>query len=233
MIINQKWEGLEGVFASLDSAKARKGFKAGIKKVGDSVKTLSSKTIRDGYNLKKAAVDRTFSVYATDQSVTIASKGRPINLTAFDPRQYGSRGGKRVTTRRVGDTVKRGVRGKSGSFGGVVAPITRSRSTLLPGAFIARVKAGNKGAFNVGVFQRANHAMKTPYNNPYVRKTGRPYVKTHRAQQAYRAALVNKAFVTVPTLFTGVQVMATVAKYISTDAIKTVIHEINWAMGRR
>lgn len=231
MIITHKWEGLQDVLESLDSNKAKQGLKRGIKKVGDAVKTLAPKTIRETYNLKKADVDRTFNVHASDQMVVISSKGRPINLTSFGTKQYGSRGGKRVTTRRVGDNIQSRTRGKAGAFGGVAAPITRSRTTLLPGAFLAKVKAGNKGAFNIGVFQRASHSMKTPYKNPYQRKTGRPYIKTHRAQQAYRAALINKAFVTVPTLFTGKQVMATVAKYIDTDAIKTVLHEIQWATG--
>ncbi|HAS55434.1 MAG TPA: hypothetical protein DCS42_15525 [Nitrospiraceae bacterium] len=232
-LISMRWEGLDAAKAMVDSKKARRGYLSGTKKVGEAVKSLSSKTIRETYNMKKGDVDKAFKV-EIHHNVIIVCKGRPINLTAFNARQFGSRGGKRVTTKRVGDSIQSRTRGKSGAFGGIAATIRKDKTTLLPSAFIAKVAAGRKGAFNIGVFQRTNHAMKTSYKNPYQRKTSRPYVKVARAQEAYRAAIVNKAMVTVPTLFNSPRVMDNIRKYINTDGIKTVMGEIRWAMtGKR
>lgn len=227
--ISHKWEGLQAAFDMVDSNKAKQGLKRGMKKVGDGTKTVASKAIRDAYDMKKGDVDRTFSVYAADQSLIITSKGRPINLTYFNTRQFGSRGGKRVTTRRVGDTIQSKTRGRAGSFGGVAAIIRKGSTTLLPGAFLAKVRAGNKGKSNIGVFIRASHQQKSAYSNPYKRKTNRPYNKVNRAATAYRQAIINKAMVAVPTLFTAPQVMDKVFAYVKADGLKTLMHEILWA----
>lgn len=71
--------------------------------------------------------------------------------------------------------------------------------------------------------------MKQIYHSPYQRKTGRPYVKVNRAQVAYRQAIINHAFVSVPTLFTAPRVMDRIFGYINGEAIKTVLGEILWA----
>ncbi len=227
--MSYKWEGLQDALDMVDSTKAKRGITTGLRKVGDRTRTLASTVIRETYNMKKGNVDKTFSIYATEQSVIITSKGRPINLTAFNAKQFGSRGGKRVTTQRKGDSVQSHIRGTAGAFGGVAVGIEKSYTTLLHGAFIAKVAAGNKGASNIGVFMRTNHAMTKAYHNPYQRKTDRPYVKVNRAQVAYRAAIVNKAFVSVPTLFTAPKVIEKIFEYINGDAIKTVMGEILWA----
>jgi hypothetical protein len=227
--MSHKWEGLQAALDMVDSAKAKRGITTGLRKVGDKTKTVASTAIREVYNMKKGDVDKTFSIYATDQSVIITSKGRPINLTAFNAKQFGSHGGKRVTTQRKGDSIQSKRRGKAGTFGGVAVGITNANTTLLYGGFIAKVAAGNKGASNIGVFMRANHAMTKAYHNPYQRKTGRAYVKVVRSQVAYRQAIINKAFVSVPSLFTGQRVMDKIFEYINGDAIKTVMGEILWA----
>ena len=227
--MSHKWEGLQDALDMVDSAKAKRGITTGLKKVGDRTKTIASAAIRETYKMKKGDVDKTFSIYATDRSVIITSKGRPINLTAFAAKQFGNSGGKRVTTQRKGDSIQSRRRGKAGTFSGVAVGITNANTTLLYGGFIAKVAAGNKGASNIGVFMRSNHAMTKAYHNPYQRKTGRAYVKVNRAQVAYRAAIINKAFVSVPTLFTAPTVMAKVFEYIKGEAINTVMGEILWA----
>jgi hypothetical protein len=225
-----KWEGLQEAKDLVDSKKVQRGFERGLRKVGDRIAVQSPKIIRESYNLKAAQV-KGFKVYAQPDSVTITCNGRPVNLTSFNPKQYGSSGGKRVTTRRIGDTIQSKTRGRSGVFGGVAVNITRDKTTLLGGSFIAKVAAGKRGAFNIGVFHRAGYQMKSHYTNPYKRTTNRPYNKTHRAQTSYREAIINKAFVSVPTLFTSHNVVDKIWRYVETDAIKVVMHEILWSQG--
>ncbi len=159
-----RWEGLQNAFDMVDSAKAKRGITTGLRKVGDKAKTIASTAIRETYKIKKGDVDKTFSIYATEQSVIITSKGRPINLTLFNAKQFGNRGGKRVTTQRKGDLIQSRTRGKAGSFGGVAVGITNDNTTLLYGGFIAKVAAGTKGASNIGVFTRATGDLKEPFS---------------------------------------------------------------------
>lgn len=235
-VMSMQITGLTEAMRGLDGKRVELGRDRGLKKVGKSVASLASSLIREQYNLKKADVDAKFDVIATDEAVLVICKSRPINLTAFGAKQYGTKGGKRLTVRRVGDGIKRTTRGKAGSFGGVSAPIVKSRTTLIPGAFIAQVKAGNKGGMNIGVFTRANHDARTQYKDQRIRrKTNRPYSLANRTKSP-RKAIVNMAFVSVATLFgsnehgPGKTVKAGIEEYLQNDALKTVLHEISFAM---
>lgn len=231
-VINLRITGLPEILSTLKGKSVNTGVKRGLKLIGTGIKTRSSKVIREQYNLKKADVDNKFEIMTTDEAVLIVCKSRPVNLTAFDAKQVGASGGKRLIVKRSKGGISRTVRGKSGTFAGVSVPIEKSHTTLLPGAFIARVKAGNKGAFNIGVFSRASHSARTQYKDQRNRrKTTRPYVKVSRPlTPAPRQAIINRAFVSVPTLFLGKRVMPVLEEYLDNDALKTVMHEIDWAV---
>ena len=223
--------GLAEVLRVLDVKAIQAGLGRGITKVGESVKSKASGVIRESYNLKRVDVDNKFQVISAQDEVLIVCRSRPINLTEFGAVQLGTRAGKRLTIKRKGNNINSSVRGKAGLFGGVTVPIEKDHTTLLSGAFIAKVKAGKKGAFNIGVFSRTNHAAAKAYRDPRNRrKTNRPYVKVARALTAApRKAIINRAFVSVSTLFLGKRVLPVIDEYLSNDALKVVMHEIDWA----
>lgn len=225
-------KGFTEAMRNSDGQNVTVGLRRGLKKVGDSTKVVASKKIRDEYNIKKSDVDSKFTVTVGGNVVVITAVSRPINLTYFGAKQFGSRRGKRVTYRRVKDTIKASTRGKAGAFGGVVVPITGRKTTLLPSAFLAKVKAGKKGSFSIGVFKRASYKAKTQYQDlRNRRKTSRPYVKRNRALvPKQREAIINTAFVSVSTLFGGKKVVPAIKRYIATDALKTIVHEISWSI---
>ncbi len=234
IVMNTEITGLKEALYQFDGQNIKRGLEIGLDKVGNSVRTLASTRIREEYNLKKSDVDKSFSIQSTDERVVIACTGRPLNLTLFGARQYGSVGGRRVTVRRKGDELKTSVRGKAGSFGGVAVQITKSSTTMLPGAFLAKVKAGSKGGSNIGVFIRTGHDATSPYVDRHTRKTTRPYNKIARAAApTHREQIINKAMVTVPTLFTGKRVMPSIQEYLTSGKpVATIEHEIEQAMKR-
>lgn len=224
--------GLAELKRSMQGSSVDLGVKRGLKKIGEGVRTRVSKVIREEYNLKKSDVDDTFEVIATDDVVLIVCKARPINLTKFGAKQFGSSSGKRVTVKRLGEAISKSVRGKSGAFGGVTAPIMKSKTTLLSGAFIAKVNAGTKGASNIGVFKRSSHDARTQYKDPRIRrKTNRPYVMSNRTHTP-RKAIINMAFVSVATLFAGKRVIPMIDEYLQSEALDIVMHEIDFAMSK-
>lgn len=232
VLIHSQITGLTEALQGLDGKAIQRGLKHGLGRVGDSVRAKASAKIREAYNLKPADVNSTFKVITAGDAVLIVCKSRPINLTAFGARQLGTRGGKRLTIKRVRNGISSKVRGKAGSFGGVTVPIEKSHTTLLASAFIAKVKAGTKGSFNIGVFSRTSHAAKSTYKDTRNRrKTNRPYVKVVRPlTPVARRAIINRAFVSVSTLFGGKRVAPVIEEYLSNDALKTVLHEISFAM---
>lgn len=234
-LIRSEIKGLPELLREVDGKHVSTGLARGLKKIGGTVKTRAVKTIREQYNLKKADVDKTFTVRATAAQVVIACQSRPINLTYFGAKQLGSAGGKRKTIRRQGDEIKKSIRGRAGAFAGVTAPIEKGHTTLLQAAFIARMRAGSKGGFTVGVFSRTSHASRTQYQDKRDRRTtGRPYVKKSRPAAAKpRQAIINRAFVSVPTLFGGKTVMPVINQYLDNEALKTVAHEIEFAQKGR
>lgn len=231
-VINLQITGLPEVLSSLKGKNINTGVKRGLKLIGTGVKTRSSKIIRERYNLKKADIDSKFEIIATSEAVLIVCKSRPVNLTAFDAKQLGKSGGKRLIIKRSKGGISRSIRGKSGTFAGVSVPIEKSHTTLLQGAFIAKVKAGTKGAVNIGVFSRVSHSSRTQYKDQRNRrKTARPYIKVVRPRTpSARQAIINRAFVSVPTLFLGKSVKPVLEEYLDNAALKTVMHEIDWAI---
>lgn len=232
LISSIKFDGMDGVLALLDPKKVNVGLARGLKAVGNTTKTLASSLIREEFQLNKSIVDKCFSVNATAERAIITAKSRPINLTTFNPRQFGSQGGKRVTTRRKGDTITKSVRGKAGAFGGVAVGIRQGQTTLLPGAFIAKVAAGKKGSVNIGVFSRIPGSVgRKKYVDP--RSSNRPYHKVHRAASATREQIMNRATITVSTMFTSNRVLPRLHEHINTVGVKTIMREINWARDSR
>ena len=234
LLMKTEITGLKEALAQYDPENIKRGLTIGLGKVGNSVRTLASSRIREEYNLKKSDVDKAFSVWPEADQVIITCQGRPINLTYFGARQFGSKGGKRVTVRRKGDEIKTSVRGKAGAFSGVAVQITNSRTTLIYKSFIAKVNAGTKGGFSIGVFKRTGHDASSPYVDRHTRKTSRPYNKTKRAAApAHREQIINKAMVTVPTLFAGKRVRPAIMEYLSSGKpVVTIEHEIEQAMKR-
>ena len=229
MIASIKLDGMDDVMAMLNPHEVKRGMQSGLRKVAETTKTLASTLIREEYQLKQADVNRCFSVTATADWAIITAKSRPINLTAFNPRQFGRQGGKRVTTRRKGDTVTKSVRGKAGAFGGVVVGIKRGSTTLLPSAFIAKVAAGNKGGSNIGVFSRIPGSIG---RKQYVdkRTSTRPYHKVHRAANPVREQIMNRAMITVSSMFISARVLPRLQEHINNVGIKTIMREVDWAM---
>ena len=218
-MINIKIEGLDQVLKQFDGQNISRGVKIGLGKVGNSVRTLASAKIREEYNLKKSDVDRTFTVRADADHVVVKSQGRPINLTYFNARQYGSRNGKRVTIRRKGDTLQTSVRGKAGAFGGVAVNTVPGETRLLYGSFMARVKAGTKGAFSIGVFKRVPGTT--------MKSRGKYAGKPHGEQ------IINKAMISVPSMFTGARVLPAIKEYLGSGRAATTIgHEVEQAIKR-
>lgn len=205
-MISIKIEGLDDIRSQLDNKKVKLGLTRGLKKVGESTRTLASALIREEFVIKKADVDSKFKITATPDYVMITGSSRPINLTYFNARQMGASGGKRVTTRRKGDAIVSSTRGKAGAFGGVAVQIRKSQTTLLPGTFLAKVKAGNKGAFNIGVFIRKGKK---------------------------RVPIINKAMVSVSTLFGGQKTMPKLIEHVKTVGLKTIEHEVAFALGQK
>lgn len=231
-VISLKISGLAELLQSQQGKDVDRGVKRGLKKVGDGLKTRASQLIRDTYNLKKDDVDSKFEVIATSEQVLIVCKSRPVNLTMFNAKQLGSLAGKRLTVTRSKGEIKRTARGKAGAFAGVTAAIEKDHTSLLSGAFIAQVKAGSKGASNIGVFSRVSHSSRTQYKDQRNRrKTSRPYVKVNRPlTPAPRQAIINRAFVSVSTLFLGKRVAPALQEYLDNDALRIVEHEIDWAI---
>ena len=230
ILIKGEISGLSEMTAGLSGENFEKGLNRGLKRVGTAIKTRASAAIRKQYNLKESDVDSKFEVIASAGVVLVTCTSRPINLTLFGAKQIGSVGGKRLTVKRVGDSVLRGTKGKAGLFGGVAASIKRDSTTLLPGAFIAKVKAGNKGASNIGVFRRTNKNASKQYIDPRNRrKTNRPYVMSNRTKSP-RKAIRNLAVKTVSALFEGSRVKAEINQYLDNEALQVVLHEVDWAM---
>ena len=201
-MITVRIEGLKELLSTLDAENVKTGLKRGLQKVGDSTKTRASSLIRDEFNIKKSDVDSKFRVTATAECAIITGSSKPISLTYFNARQMGLSHGKRVTTRRKGDSIVSSKRGKSGAFAGVAVMIRKGTTTLIPGAFIAKVKAG-KSDFNVGVIIRKGKK---------------------------RLTIINKSMVSVSTLFAGKKVMPQLIEHVNTVGLKTIEHEIEFAM---
>lgn len=219
-------KGLKELLSGMDDKSIQSGAKKGLKLVGVGVKDVVVRHLNSAYNINRATIDSKMDVKATNDSVTLMVVSRPMNLTCFGATQFGSRNGKRVTVKRVKDVIRTRVKGKSGSFGGVKVVIERSHTTLLPGAFIARVKAGSQGAFNIGVFREASHSARTQYvDSRNRRKTGRPYSLANRPKQP-RKAIINMAVKTVSSLFEGAGTQAAIDSYLESDALNVVAQEI-------
>lgn len=225
-LMKMQVDGLGDLIAKMDERRVAIGMKRGHQIIGDDVANISTGLIIANYNIKARDVKDTFDVYAESSNVIVSCTGRPINLTYFGATQYGSRGGKRFKTTRVGDSIEsKAMENDAEAMGGVIVQIRLGQYTKLPHAFIQKVRAGKSG-FNIGVFARANHARKSKYINPYSRKTSRPYKKVRRALLAYRQAIVNKKFISVPELFDNSNVKLTIDNYLKEKAPNIIRQEI-------
>lgn len=124
--------------AGLSPQQTRLALSRSLNRAGAGVRTDASGTIRKTYKIKKAAVDKAFTVRNATPStmqVVVTVRGRPLSLASFSPKAV--KGGKR--------------RG-----GGATVNVKGSRK-FIPGAFIQRLKSSKGDEYEV-VFVREGRA---------------------------------------------------------------------------
>lgn len=232
MLIRHELQGINEALEMCSGDKARLGKQRGLKRLAEGAKNQASSYVRETYQIKKSDVDSKFDVQATSEQAVITAKSRPINLTYFNAKQLGARHGKRVIVRRKDSKVVATVRGKAGTFTGVMVGITKSKTTLIPGAFIAQMPNGM-----IGVFRRESRPMRGDYRSKRQfreKRTSRAYSTANRPVTKPRQAIANMAVKTVSSLFTGANVMPRVRDWINDNAARIVGGEIRYAMtGKR
>lgn len=223
--ITAKFEGLDDFRALLHPDQYKKAATSAVNKLADQGRAEASRSIREQYNLKVADVNKKFTMKRSrdaDLRAVIEAAGKPIPLIYFNANQLTAQN--RLITRTMGKQLKRA----STRAQGVTIQITKGQTITLPHAFIATMANGH-----IGVFTRANHPAKSQYDNSKRRTTNRPYVKVNRTQSPkMRQAIVEKAFVTIPTVFGGRTTMPRVKQMISDKWPAVMRHEMDYFLSK-
>lgn len=120
---------LDGLKKGLQTTAIRQG----LQKTSKQAVTAASTQIRSVYNIKKQDLDKRFSILASSRKLSALIRARSLKTSRIPVINFGARPAK----------------------GGVRFSVRRGRTTLVPGAFIAKMRSGHKGVFVREKGQRA------------------------------------------------------------------------------